>query len=445
MSICRPSAALALLLLAGSALGQTQWVRRLINNGPNWSSMQGIAYDSKQGVVVIFGNSSTWEWNGIYWRQRFPSPFPESRNSHAMAYDENRGVVVLSGGRNFGGRLPDTWEWDGTSWVFKHTFPHSNDAFVFSVMAYDAMRKQVVRYSATNAWGRSKTEAWNGQTWTLLTSGGPSVREETAMAYDAARGVVVMYGGFGSGIAGLNDTWELRGNNWIRRIPPQNPPGVYRHNMAYDSLRERVILFGGISTHLDPGETWEWDGQTWKLVVTAQSPGAGDRFAATYDSRREQMVMFGADRETWEYGLVDPATYSSFGAGCAGSTGVPNLAPVLGARPWIGEVLQLQLTGAPPASQPLLVLGLSDSTWGSFSLPLDLSFTGLPGCFAHVSVDALAAIQNLGPVGLASVTIPRDPSLAGLEVYVQAVVPDLSANPAGAVLSNGIKLTVGVK
>ena len=36
--------------------------------------------------------------------------------------------------------------------------------------------------------------------------------------------------------------------------------------MAYDSNRDRVVLFGGGVERQRLGDTWEWDGKVWTLA-----------------------------------------------------------------------------------------------------------------------------------------------------------------------------------
>src|SRR5262245_56732341 len=70
------------------------------------------------------------------------------RNGHAMAYDSARGVTVLFGGDlSYYNLTGETWEWDG-------------------------------------------------DTWTLRATSGPTARVAHAMAYDSARGVTVLFGGY---------------------------------------------------------------------------------------------------------------------------------------------------------------------------------------------------------------------------------------------------------
>ena len=55
-----------------------------------------------------------------------------------------------------------------------------------------------------------QTWEWDGVAWTLFSETGPPARRYSAMAYDSARRVTVLFGGYLSDadVAG-NDTWEL--------------------------------------------------------------------------------------------------------------------------------------------------------------------------------------------------------------------------------------------
>jgi hypothetical protein len=53
------------------------------------------------------------------------------------------------------------------------------------------------------------TWQWDGKHWAQRGDFGPQPREITAMAYDGARGRVVLFGGYVSPSSFFTDTWEL--------------------------------------------------------------------------------------------------------------------------------------------------------------------------------------------------------------------------------------------
>ena len=67
--------------------------------------------------------------------------------------------------------------------------------------------------------------------------------------------------------------------DWIQ-MTPASPADRLEHAMAYDSVRGKVIMFGGYDgSHLNG--TWEYDGVNWTYVTTASRPSArsGHRMA----------------------------------------------------------------------------------------------------------------------------------------------------------------------
>jgi len=135
----------------------------------------------------------------------------------------------------------------------------------------------------------------------------PPSLTDSAMVFDSARGLVVLFGGSLGPSGGLrNDTWEYDGVNWTRRSPTTSPPARARHAMAFDSFRSRTVLFGGWGGS-PLNDTWEWDGMDWKLINQPTSPPSRSEHAMAYDSARLRIIMFGGLRtgpqylsDTWE-------------------------------------------------------------------------------------------------------------------------------------------------
>ena len=175
-------------------------------------------------------------------------------------------------------------------------------------MAYDAERSRIVLFGGYGPSGYlADTWEFDGTTWIERTPAAqPSPRRGHAMAYDSARGRTVLFGGLGTSTY-LADTWEWDGNHWIERAPAVRPPGRLFHAMAYDSARGRVVLFGGFGGAGQLDDTWEWDGNNWVLRGSTRYPSARYLHAMAYDTARGLSVLFGGfgsvsrEADTWEW------------------------------------------------------------------------------------------------------------------------------------------------
>lgn len=137
-------------------------------------------------------------------------------------------------------------------------------------MAYDAQRQRVMMFGGRDALGLcADTWAWDGLAWQLLAATGPSAREGHAVSYDAQRAVIVMFGGQ-TQAGDSAETWEWNGNSWLPHLFVAPPPARRGHAMAYDSQSGRTVVFGGMSSSAFLGDTWEWDGGNW---IQAQVAG----------------------------------------------------------------------------------------------------------------------------------------------------------------------------
>jgi PKD repeat protein len=173
-------------------------------------------------------------------------------------------------------------------------------------MAYDSARGVVVLFGGFDGARRDDTWEWDGTSWLKRNPANhPSARQGHSMVYDSARGVVVLFGG--DDVAYKDDTWEWDGTNWTERAPAHRPgPRVFQA-MAYDSVRGVAVLFGGYYATTYLNDTWEWDGSDWTQRSPASIPPARELHAMVYDSVRGMTVLFGgrdpsSDRnDTWEW------------------------------------------------------------------------------------------------------------------------------------------------
>ena len=105
-----------------------------------------------------------------------------------------------------------------------------------------------------------------------------------------------------------NDTWEWDGYTWSLMAEGDSaPPGRSRHALVYDSLRERVLLYGGKFVDGTWDDTWSWDGSEWELLVEESAPSTQTGHAMAYDSARDRVVLVtspggeGESLATWEF------------------------------------------------------------------------------------------------------------------------------------------------
>lgn len=272
--------------------------------GPKPRVLQALAYDSKLGRTILFGGDSlaghlfadTWSWDGSNWTQ-VADMGPRPRSQHAMAYDAERDCVVLFGGDTGAGLAGDTWEWSNDAWTqVGDTGPSPRSGHA---IAYDSTRGRVVLFGGSpgNAPWKSDTWEWDGSDWVQVEDSGPSPRRSHAMTYDSARARIVLFGGCDDARNALGDTWEYdaSASAWTQ-VGDTGPDACFNSAMVFKT--SRCELFGGVSgvtggasvTVFDV--SWEWDGAHW---TARQDIGPGGRtgHAMAYDSARDRVVIFG--------------------------------------------------------------------------------------------------------------------------------------------------------
>ncbi len=513
----------------------TTWHKRTPATSPPGRREHAACYDPSRGAVVIHGGQNghysgytdlndTWEWDGVSWTQRGAASAPY-RVSHALVFDPGMGRTLLYGGTTptspegfrelllwdgtawtpwrdagpenrygaatgydpsrkrivlFGGMdhtlgnsfLGDTWEWDGAHWSLRsQTGPEPGAR---GRLVPDATGRMIMFGGTVNTPTRqtNSTWGWDGTTWTRLQTPHPPSRWNHAIAYDAGRKRVVMFGGhLGSKIAA--DTWEWDGYTWLQRLSSNTPGPRVGHAMEYDAARQQLILFGGYAANVHVSDTWTWDGVDWKQLSPATTPPARWHHSLVYDSNRQRIVMVGGRAaayagldDTWEwdgtdwhqsvagpgrtqtgaaydaangvlhaicgegyrrggrYLLDDWWTYtptvrhttSSYGAGCAASRGVPTLSvdgpPIVGNQDFSYKI------GNAAAS-----------TIASVSFGLSKGNTHVPGCctlYVDTFLGSLATVTDTNGSARVPAQIPWDPAMHGVAVYAQGFIVDAS-------------------
>ena len=400
--------------------------------------------------------ADTWLYNGSNWAQASPAASPTGRSEHAMAYDLGRNRVVLFGGFGASGVMGDTWEWDGTTWL-QQTPAASPPARLGHCMAHDLLRHVTVLFggssSSSGPGTLHDTWEWNGTAWTqVVTVAAPSESEQSSMCYDAYRSVCVLTGGTSFFGAPDQSTWEYDGVRWTdvtAVVGAAGAPGlgVSSARMVYDPVRRVSVLFGGRTPNgTYPTDTWEYDGRSWQRIATTR-PAGRMGFVMTMDTVRNRVVLYGgvsgsltALRDTEEFSGVLPV-YAVFGSGCASRAGVPsNTADAL---PRIGRTMIARIGNMPAPEAAFFLLGFSNTTSSFGPLPFDMAAVGAPGCSGRVRPEASTLLLGSGGAATLQLSIPNTPAFAGMQFFTQAMVLQAGLNALGVAASDAVAATVG--
>jgi hypothetical protein len=125
----------------------------------------------------------------------------------------------------------------------------------------------------------------------------PGPRTMAAIAYDTKRQRAVLFGGItvwnGDTFVYDSSTWEWDGTDWKQIDTPVAPAGRVLHAMAYDEQRGRVVLYGGENDSGNLGDLWEWDGVTWHRLCPVCNPAARFAHRMIYDPERQEIKIYG--------------------------------------------------------------------------------------------------------------------------------------------------------
>ena len=298
------------------------------NSGPSARHGAAMVYDAERGAAVLFGGrdgssflADTWQRPSVpttapFEWTRVAMTGPQPRINAAIAFDAARAQTVVFGGwwlsgpgwLGFGSSsyaaIASGSVWNGSTWT---PMPAGPSARSYPAMAYDTARQRTVMFGGRSGaypmpWtDLAETWEWDGTAWSQLAVVGPSARGEHAMAYDSARGVVVLFGGYTWNTAFHGDTWEFDGVAWTQRSPAVAPSPRSLAAMAFDPIRQRTVLHGGRDGAGGVfGDTWEWNGTTWTQIA-GRSPNARQGHSMVFDQGNGSLLLAGAGTgDLWE-------------------------------------------------------------------------------------------------------------------------------------------------
>lgn len=255
--------------------------------------------------------STTTTTQGITWTRAAPVTSPPPLSLAAMGYDPDTHQIVLDGGELPAGvDFPNTWVWNGTTWAESN----SHGIIGGESMAYDAATGQLLAFGGfaqpyLNFYSNATYE-WNGNGWTQLSPAtSPPPQWGGSMAYDAATRQLVLLGT-------SSQTWQWNGTTWTKAHPATTPPVTSGGSMGYDAATGQLVLFGGgTATAPSSAETWTWNGTTWTRLSPATSPPAVSFASMAYDAAAGRLVLLANNGDTWTWNGATWAEAATTGPG----------------------------------------------------------------------------------------------------------------------------------
>lgn len=283
-----------------------RWELRVVADAPS-RDRSAVAFDPKRGRVLLFGgqarnttHSDLWAYDGSTWSQVSTAGAlrPSPRYDSAVAFDVERDRFLVFGGLDASGReLNDLWAFDGVRW----TLLNANSLVRYiqgAKMTYDSRRREVLYWRGySSSFDRGGIYRLTGSSFFIVRTGGssdPGLRSEYAMAYDPVRNRVVIYGGrLGRTGSYQDNVIEInRSNNTYitptssglgQTLPRSVPPAL-----VFDSVRNEVLLSSpGRSTLMS------WNGLRWAQRATGISTDTTQGRVAAFDTGRRVLILHG--------------------------------------------------------------------------------------------------------------------------------------------------------
>ena len=235
---------------------------------------------------------------------------------------------------------------------------------------YDPVRDRMVVFGGRDEFGARK-DVWALSlavvpSWTALAPSGspPSTRYGHAAIYDPVRDRMVVFGGYDPENGTRNDTWALSLSGspaWSALAHSVHLPSArHGHTAIYDRPRDRMVVFGGFYADFSRNDAWALSlsgSPAWSALAPGASlPSTRYAHTAIYDSLRARMVVFGghdvdkgARNDPWALSLSGSPKWSEV---------KPEVAHEVATSPPPGVTPPAKTTGAHPQTGRGIFVGL---------------------------------------------------------------------------------------
>jgi len=352
------------------------WIDRSVTSGApsRLTEIRTAAYNPQRQRIVLLAtgtgtNQATWEWTGSAWQQLFPTVAPENSTQIDLTYDEQRAAIVaygtydivINGAPKFAGFqwqpsldddtapvwlvLDEYHRWESSFRGVPLVTYDTNQKFLVLVkilspyvyvaerdqygwyipkpqllnhrylrMIYFPPRRSILAFSFTGGTLSANVYERRNSIWIQR-----YIRPHLSLTVQGYRFLTVynptteQIWVFDANNSDLG--WAFDGQQFVPFTPPTKPARRSEYEIAYDPVRQRLVLFGGRldSNHTLVNETWEFDGITWTQKSPASAPPTRSAHKMFFNPFDQKIVVVGGgsyqdywgyDGNTWiEYGV----------------------------------------------------------------------------------------------------------------------------------------------
>lgn len=268
--------------------------------GPTARLGEYMAYDYSDGYVLLFGGGpyltlngtlyyhDTWAFQNGTWTELSPTVFPSARGLGGMVWDPLDGYLLMYGGMSSQTDIhSDTWTFQGGQWTNLSLARHP-PPLLAPAMAYDPSTHYVLVFGGATPvpsleFGNDLAYTWSYAhgAWTNLSStagSAPEGRILSAMAYDPAQGIMVLFGGWNTTTGAIfGDTWLFVKGHWsIFFTSPSPSSATIGASLISTTPTVGLLFFGGIegtySSYRATNATWVFGPPPANSTITNSGP-----------------------------------------------------------------------------------------------------------------------------------------------------------------------------
>ena len=264
------------------------------------------------------GDTWVYSYTENSWSELILTPSPSARSNHAMVYCNETDEIILYGGQGPAGGLTETWSFACDTQTWSQVVTSTNPGVHHSLaLAYDSQQNAVVLFGGFGEDGMERDDIWkfdcDTRDWMELSPAtSPLARYGHVMVYDEAINRIVMTSGNTASQGHQDDTWtfEVATGNWTELSPTANPDRLKWPSMTYDSVNQKCILFGGQIGDTAVDRTWVYDAlmNTWTRRYPTTAPTSRINTGLAFDSVNNVTILFGGANveiqtmeDTWTY------------------------------------------------------------------------------------------------------------------------------------------------